>query len=80
MNFVPAVAYLFCLNLPAAFSQPGNDLIEIPCRETERHRERGGRPFIATITAAAVKRSRREKNEVETVHKGFADRMTILLF
>ena len=22
MNFVPAVAYLFCLNLPAAFSQP----------------------------------------------------------
>ena len=29
MNFVPAVAYLFCLNLPAAFSQPGNGLIEI---------------------------------------------------
>ena len=23
VNFVPAVAYLFCLNLPAAFSQPG---------------------------------------------------------
>ena len=22
VNFVPAVAYLFCLNLPAAFSQP----------------------------------------------------------
>ena len=31
VNFVPAVAYLFCLNLPAAFSQPGNGLIEIPC-------------------------------------------------
>ena len=31
MNFVPAVAYLFCLNLPAAFLQPGNSLIEIPC-------------------------------------------------
>ena len=32
VNFVPAVAYLFRLNLPAAFSQPGNGLIEIPCR------------------------------------------------
>ena len=29
-NFVPAVAYPFCLNLSAAFSQPGNGLIEIP--------------------------------------------------
>ena len=27
VNFVPAVAYLFCLNLPAAFSQPGNGLL-----------------------------------------------------
>ena len=31
VNFVPAVAYLFCLNLPAAFWQPGNGLLEIPC-------------------------------------------------
>ena len=31
VNFVLAVAYLFCLNMPAAFSQPGNGLIEIPC-------------------------------------------------
>ena len=31
VNFVPAVAYLFGLNLPAALSQPGNGLIEIPC-------------------------------------------------
>ena len=31
VNFVPAVAYHFYLNLPAAFSQPGNGLIEIPC-------------------------------------------------
>ena len=30
VNYVPAVAHLFCLNLPAAFSQPGNSLIEIP--------------------------------------------------
>ena len=31
VNFVPAVSYPFYLNLPAAFSQPGNGLIEIPC-------------------------------------------------
>ena len=31
VNFVPAVAYPFCLNLSAAFSQPGNGLIEIHC-------------------------------------------------
>ena len=28
MNFVSAVAYHFCLNLPAAFSLPGNSLIQ----------------------------------------------------
>ena len=32
VNFVPAVAYLFCLYLPARFSQPGNGLTKIPCR------------------------------------------------
>ena len=31
-NSVPAVAYHFCLNLPAAFSQPGNDLIVKPSK------------------------------------------------
>ena len=31
VNFVPAVAYLFCLNLPAAFSKPGARLILEPC-------------------------------------------------
>ena len=31
MIFVPAVAYHICLNLPAAFSQPGNGLIVKPC-------------------------------------------------
>ena len=30
VNFVPAVAYHFCLNLLAAFSQPGNVLIVWP--------------------------------------------------
>ena len=31
VNFVPAVAYYFFLNLSAAFLQPENGLIEIPC-------------------------------------------------
>ena len=30
VNLVPAVAYHFCLNLPAAFLQPGNSLIFEP--------------------------------------------------
>ena len=31
VNFVPAVAYHFCVNLPEAISQPGNGLLELPC-------------------------------------------------
>ena len=31
VNYVPAVAYHFCLNLLVAFSQPGNGLIVKPC-------------------------------------------------
>ena len=31
VSFVPAVAYHFCLNFPAAFSQPGNGLSDVPC-------------------------------------------------
>ena len=31
VNFVPVVAYHFCLNLSAAFSQPGISLTEKPC-------------------------------------------------
>ena len=31
VNFVPAVAYHFCLNLPPAFLQPGNGLVVQPC-------------------------------------------------
>ena len=31
MNFVPAVAYLFCLALPEAFTQPGDHLLAVPC-------------------------------------------------
>ena len=31
VNFVSAVAYLFCLNLPAAFSQAGDHNFASPC-------------------------------------------------
>ena len=31
VNFVPAVAYHFCLSLPAAFTQPGRSLLADPC-------------------------------------------------
>ena len=31
VNFVPAVAYHFCLNLPAAFTQPRAHLLAEPC-------------------------------------------------
>ena len=36
MNFVPAVAYPFCLALPTAFTQPGDHLLADPSipRET----------------------------------------------
>ena len=31
VNFVPAVAYHFCLPLPAAVTQPGDHLLTEPC-------------------------------------------------
>ena len=31
MNFASAVAFHFCLNLPAAFTQPGQSLLADPC-------------------------------------------------
>ena len=31
VNFVPALAYHFCLNLPAAFTQPGARILVEPC-------------------------------------------------
>ena len=33
VNFVPAVAYQFCLNMPATFSQPGNGNLAHPCSQ-----------------------------------------------
>ena len=40
VNFVPAVAYHFCLNLPAVFSQPGARLLLEPCIGSEGGRLR----------------------------------------
>ena len=31
VNFIPALAYHFCLNLPATFTQPGARLLVEPC-------------------------------------------------
>ena len=38
VKFVPAVAYHFSLNLPEAFSQPGNGLLEVPCTHSKIER------------------------------------------
>ena len=37
--FVPAVAYTFCLALPAEFTQPGDHLLDEPCSEWMRQKE-----------------------------------------
>ena len=45
MNLVPAVAYHFCLALPAAFTQPGAHLLAEPCTlasEDDEARNGGG--------------------------------------
>ena len=34
ISFVPAVAYHFYLAMPAAITQPGDNLIAEPCKET----------------------------------------------
>ena len=36
VNFVPAVAYHFCLSLLAAFTQPGTNLLADPCISSDR--------------------------------------------
>ena len=41
VNFVTALAYLFCLNFPAAFTQPGPRLLVEPCRVRKCGRSRG---------------------------------------
>ena len=40
VSFVPADAYHFCLGLPAAFSQPGANLLAEPCAEIQKTEER----------------------------------------
>ena len=47
VNF--ALAYHFCLNLPAAFSQPGNGILVGLCtrrRKGEREAQNDSRPYL----------------------------------
>ena len=37
VNFVPALAYHFCLNLPTAFTQPGARLLVEPCKSSKMY-------------------------------------------
>ena len=41
VSLVPAVAYHFCLNLPAVFSQTGNGLVVKPCTRPRIMQPRG---------------------------------------
>ena len=52
VNFVPAAAYLFFLNLPAAFLQPGIGLIDIPCIKLgmERHQK----PSLSALSSLYI--------------------------
>ena len=52
VNFVPALTYHFCLNLPAAFTQPGARLLVEPCRYLMRSQSRAQ----STSTVLVVRR------------------------
>ena len=47
VNFVPAVSYCFCLNLPAAFSQLGNGNLPHPCTKKSSYSKL---PFESILT------------------------------
>ena len=52
MHFVPAVAYYFCLALPAAFTQPWDHLVAEPCLS-----------HADIASAFALERGRHEKQQ-----------------
>ena len=56
VNFVPAVAYHFCLNLPAAFLQPGSRLIVEPCISVLRGNRHGDRCLSCSTRGMWLKR------------------------
>ena len=49
MNFVTAVAYHFCLVLPAAFTQPGDHPLAEPCRATVMNSPQSGRRDVPVL-------------------------------
>ena len=46
VNFFPALAYHFCLALPAAFTQPGDHLLAEPCSEGEGRAAKFSSPLL----------------------------------
>ena len=61
VNFVPAVAYHFCLNWPAPFTRPGNSNLAQPCIRNVRYpaprsvtRERGRVEWLARECGALL--------------------------
>ena len=79
VNFVPAVAYHFCLNLPAPFSQPGARLILEPCTVNNNF-ERAWQLAAASqrrredrvLTSKNLQRDDGRGGTGEEVHAGFA--------
>ena len=49
MRFLPAVAYHFCLALPAAFTQPGDRLLAEPCGATVNNSPQSGRRDVPVL-------------------------------
>ena len=66
VNFVPAVAYHFCLNLPANFSQPGNGNLAHPCRQLDYHcccsSNQREKTTVSTKMAFAMKQAALDEN------------------
>ena len=58
VDFVPAVAYHFCFNLPAAFTQPGQSFLAKPCICLTAGKNRSGnlkkKPFFLYLVKIAL--------------------------
>ena len=65
VNFVPAVAYHFCLALPAAFTQPGDHFLAEVCTEG------GGANLVLRMTASQIKRRTLVSHPVVPSHQKF---------
>ena len=59
VNFVTALAYHFCLALPAAFTQPGDHLLAEPCRLRRPLSPRPPSPSLSVLVSHMWRFSRR---------------------